>query len=164
MARIVSSGIRKRINKNCSPAGIREILKHTTCMGAVRSPLKVCYRQGLRDLYQLKEADKNLWHKLVCCFGSKAYDCAKNAVSANCEGPSAEYFIKESTQLVTEMTETFCPINLVWGRKECSDLIFNLPEPVVPNQTLDERKKTLMPVLIEIFKEFSGSLKLDEEI
>lgn len=151
MSRIVSSGIKKRINKSCSPRGIRELLRHTECMRAVRGPLRLCYKQGVRDMYSIKSTEKKNWHPLTCCFGSKGYECAVNAVRKNCEGASADFFIKESTQLMTELTETFCPTELVWGRKECSKLVIDLPPAVIPNNT----KVTLLPLIMDIVKEFT---------
>jgi len=159
MARVISSGIKKRINKNCSPIGIRQLLKHTECMKVVRGPLKLCYRQGVKDMYSIKGSpDRKTWHPLTCCFGSKGYDCAVNAVRKNCEGDAAEYFIKEATQLVTELTETFCPANLVWGRKECSDMVIKLPEVMLPN----DKKVTILPILMDLIHEFS--VDVDDEI
>lgn len=152
MARVVMSGVRKRINKNCSPFGIRELLKHTECMKASRGALKQCYKQGLKDIYmtRMSENRKN-WHPLMCCFGSRAHDCALNAVKSNCDGANIEYFQKESTQLVDEMMDTFCPQNLAWGKSECAELVATLPDVALPT----DRNITILPMMMDIIKEFS---------
>lgn len=152
MARVVVSGVMKRINKNCSPLGMQEILRHTDCMQSSRGALKQCYKQGVKDIYTLRMSeDRTKWHPLMCCFGSRGYDCATTAVKQNCDPENLEYFQKESTQLVGEMMDTFCPSNLVWGKSECADLVANLPEVTLPT----DRNITILPMIMDIVKEFS---------
>lgn len=102
-------------------------------------------------MYSIKNTERKNWHPLTCCFGSKGYECAVNAVRKNCEGQSVEFFIKESTQLMTELTETFCPSELVWGRKECSKLVIDLPVANISHNS----KVTILPLIMDIVKEFS---------
>ena len=153
------SGLTKRINKNCSPFGIQEILKHRECMSKSREALKLCYKQGVKDIYSIRMSeDKTKWHPLMCCFGSRAHGCALTAVKQNCEGVNLEYFAKESTQLVDEMMDTFCPPNISWGRSECAEIVVGLPDVPLPR----DRNVTILPMILDLVKEFTIE-GIDEE-
>lgn len=156
MARIVMAGVTKRIKKNCSPLGMREVLKHTECMSAARASLRHCYKQGVKDIYNIRLSnDKSKWHNLVCCFGSRGHDCSINAIRQNCDEKEVEFFQKQSSQLVDELMDSFCPASLVWGRSECAELASTVPDTPLPK----DKNITVLPLLMDIVKEFS----VDEE-
>lgn len=152
MARTVYSGINRRFKKTCSPTGIEKILQNRECISASRTPLLLCYKQMVKDMYAVRQSvDKKAWHAMTCCFGSRSHDCALTAVKANCPQAGADYFSRESSQMMDEMMETFCPANLVWGSKECANLVSNLPEASLPK----DRNVTILPIMMDILKEFS---------
>jgi len=156
MARVVMTGVNKRIKKNCSPYGTQEILKHTECMGLARASLRLCYHQGVKDIYNIRmSSDKSKWHNLVCCFGSRAHDCMINAIRQNCEEKEIEFFQKQSNQMVDELMDSFCPTNLVWGKSGCAKLVSTVADNPLPK----DKNITVLPLLMDIVKEFS----VDEE-
>lgn len=58
-----------------------------------------------------------------------------------------ELFLKESSQLTDELTDTFCPTNLVWGKQQCATLVADVPDNPVPKGT------TIVPILLDVMKE-----------
>ena len=152
MARTVYSGIQRKFKKTCSPAGIQKVLQNRECIVASRAPLMQCYQQMLKDMYAVRQStDKKAWHAMTCCFGSRSHDCALTAVKTNCATSGAQEFSRESSQMMDEMMETFCPANLVWGSKECANVITNVPDVVLPKG----REITILPIMMDILKEFS---------
>ena len=95
----------------------------------------------------MKSVDKKKWHSLTCCFASKAHHCVNNAVKQNCRPEQMEMYLKESTQLTDELTDTFCPSNLVWGKSQCANLATEVPDNPVPKDA------TLVPILLDVMKE-----------
>lgn len=152
MARTVYSGIQRKFKKMCSPTGIAKILENRQCIAASRTPLLQCYQQVVKDMYAVREStDKKAWHAMTCCFGSRGHDCALTAVKANCPQSGTDQFARESTQMMDEMMETFCPANLAWGTKECASIIAAVPDVVLPK----DKQVTILPILMDILKEFS---------
>ena len=141
------SGVTKRFNKNCSPEGMQRIIDNRDCIEAARMPLRQCYKSGLKDMFNMKSVDKKKWHSLTCCFASKAHHCVNNAVKQNCRPEQMEMYLKESTQLTDELTDTFCPSNLVWGKSQCANLATEVPDNPVPKDA------TLVPILLDVMKE-----------
>ena len=152
MARTVYSGIQRRFKKTCSPTGIAKILENRECISHSRGPLLQCYNQAVKDLWTVRGSDdKKAWHPMTCCFASRSHDCALTAVKANCPGKGSEHFARESTQMMDEMMETFCPANLVWGSKECASVVSTLVDTPLPQ----DRQVTILPIVMDIMKEMS---------
>lgn len=147
IARVIMSGVTKRFNKNCSPEGMQKIVDNRDCLVSSRIPLRQCYKEALRNLYNLKTQEKKDWHPLTCCYGSKAHLCINNALKQNCRPSQVEMYLKESSQLTDELTDTFCPTSLAWGKEQCAKLSADVPEDAPP------KGQTLLPLLLDIMKE-----------
>ena len=141
------SGVTKRFNKNCSPEGMQQIVANRDCLASSRVPLRQCYSNAVKDLYNIKSQDKKNWHSLTCCYGSKAHACVTEAVKQNCRPEQSEIYLKEASQLTDELTETFCPTSLVWGKEQCSTLSAGVPTNEPPAGT------TVLPIMLDIMKE-----------
>lgn len=152
MARTVYSSVQRKFKKTCSPTGIQKLLQNRECIVSSRPSLVQCYQQTVKDMYAVTQSsDKKSWHAMTCCFGSRSHDCAVRGVKANCPTSAAsEDFSRESSQMMDELMETFCPANLVWGTKECANVIAAVPDVVMPN-----REVSILPIMMDILKEFS---------
>lgn len=141
------SGVTKRFNKNCSPEGMQKIVDNRDCLASSRNPLRKCYSNAVKDMFNVKSQDKKNWHSLTCCYGSKAHMCVTDAVKQNCRPEQTEMYLKEASQLTDELTETFCPTSLVWGKDQCNTLSANVPSNEPPAGT------TILPIMLDIMKE-----------
>ncbi|KAI1291935.1 hypothetical protein HDE_07517 [Halotydeus destructor] len=155
MAKTMVSGISKVVNRHCSGDGPKNLLTHRPCAAQARKPLLQCHMQAVRDMYTIRGAEKENWHKLACCYATRTKECGLTAIQKNCNAESAEYFKSEAVALVSELTETFCAVDLVWGSKACADLTIDLPEPDMPK----EKAHTAFPIMLEII---SGLTKQTE--
>jgi len=157
MVKQVLSGSKKAYAKHCSPTGIPETLSHRECLVTARGPAKACIKQVVRDMLTTKSADKKQWHGLSCCYSSRAYQCLTGAFTDNCNKESANYFKSDASGFVSEMMDTFCDSDHIWGATMCTQMTSGLTEAEMPDD-----KRSIFPVMIEIVKEISANMEEEE--
>jgi len=157
MVKQILAGSKKAYSKHCSPTGIPETLLHRPCLEQARGPVKQCVKQVVRDMLTTKNAEKKQWHGLSCCYSSRAYQCITNAFTMNCNKESGTYFKADASGFVSEMMETFCSAEHVWGASSCSKMTMNLQEAEEPSDS-----RSVFPVLIEIVSEISDNMEEEE--
>ncbi|KAI1285319.1 hypothetical protein HDE_11727 [Halotydeus destructor] len=154
MTKVVMAGVTRTINKNCSPNGVKELLKHRDCINDVKLEIRSCYTELVRDVYRIKESPRENLHPLTCCFVSKFQKCTTDAIVKTCREESREYYIQESTKLMNELLELFCPESYRWGMSDCAAVATGLPEPNMPE---DGKTPTILPLVIDMMKQFTDA-------
>jgi len=150
MTNVAMAGVSRTINSNCSPKGIRTFLTHRDCVEKAREPLQGCYSNLVSDVYRIRGAsERSKMHTAACCYISKFYECSGTSIKKICRPDSQAYYIQESTKLMDELMELFCPANLRWGTKECTDTTSVLPEAEVP-----AGDSSILPLVIDMMKQF----------
>jgi len=81
---------------------------------------------------------------------SKFHECNADKTREVCKPESHEFYIAESSKVMDELMELFCPDNIRWGTKECTDVTANAPEPTMPDGT-----PSLLPAVIDLMKQFT---------
>lgn len=84
-------------------------------------------------------------------FISKFHECNGDAIRKVCKEDSQEYYIQESSKLMDELMELFCPASYRWGTDDCTAATADLPEPNMPT----DKTPTILPLLVDMMKQFA---------